>query len=310
MTNLGAVLLVLAGLLVGAYVVAVLHHWLALGAGRWGTACLLPLLAAAHLLRQEDLTPRGADTLLFRSAPLLALASVALGALVLPWGPGLIAFDPAIGLFYFIVVLSPVVVALMNAGWGQNSKAGLFGTFRAATHLISYEVPLGFAAIGPVMAAESLQTTRIVAAQAGLWYGVWQPLGVGIYLIAALFLSFRHPFDSPQGGAELEGGVLGEYMGPRLLLFRVTLDALFALLMTMGVVLFFGGGQGPLLPAPLWLGLKTAILIALVLGITRRIPRLRHDQMLVLSWKILLPASLLNVAVVGILTLVLPGGRP
>jgi len=273
-------------------------------------ACRRPLRAAAQLLRQEDLTPRGADTWLFRSAPLLALASVALGALVLPWGPGLIAFDPAIGLFYFIVVLSPVVVALMNAGWGQNSKAGLFGTFRAATHLISYEVPLGFAAIGPVMAAESLRTSRIVAAPAGLWYGVWQPLGVAIYLIAALFLSFRHPFDSPEGGPELEGGVLGEYTGPRLLLFRITLDGLFALLMAMGVVLFFGGGQGPLLPAPVWLVLKTALLVGLVLGITRRFPRLRHDQMLSLSWKVLLPASLLNVALVGILTLVLPGGGP
>jgi NADH-quinone oxidoreductase subunit H len=309
MNNVIVSLLVLFGVLVGAYSIAVLKQVVLLGPRRIVTAFQLPIAEARLLLRQEDVLPRGADSFLFRSAPFIALSVVALTSLVLPLGPPLIGFDPSIGLFYFLVLLSPFVVAMMNAGWSQNAKVGLFSTFRAAAYLISYEVPIGFAAIGPVMVAQSLSTERIVQSQAGLWYVVWQPLGLLIYLIAALFVSFRHPFDSALAGSELEGGVFAEYSGPLLLLFKMALDAIFLLLMGMGVVLFFGGWQGPLLPAPLWLVIKTLLLAGLVLWLARFIPRVRHDQILSLSWKILLPASLVNVTLVGILTLVLTGGN-
>ncbi len=309
MNTLLTVLVVLLGLFIGTYCIAVMEHILLLGPRRFGTAFTLPLANALTLLRQENLMPRGADFFLFRSAPFIALIVVALVALVIPLGPNLIGFNPSIGLFYFIVLLSPFVVAIMNAGWSQNSKEGLFATFRAAAYLISYEVPIGFAAIGPVMAAQSLSTQRIVEAQAGLWFVVWQPLGLLIYLFAALFVSFRHPFDSAFAGSELEGGAFAEYSGSRLLLFKVALDALFLLVMAMGVVLFLGGWQGPLLPGPIWFVLKTLALSALVLWLARFSPRLRHDQMLTLSWKILLPASLVNITLVGILTLIIPVGR-
>ena len=301
-------LLILLGLCVGTYCIAVIQQLVLLGPRRVGAAFLLPLATAWKLLHQENLLPRHADYFLFRSAPFIAIAVVALTALVVPLGPNLVGFNPSIGLFYFIVLLSPFVVALMNAGWSQNSKEGLFSTFRAAAYLISYEVPLGFAAIGPVMAAQSLATQQIVQSQAALWYVVWQPLGLVIYLLAALFVTFRHPFDSALGGSELEGGVFAEYSGPRLLLFTWALDAIFLLLMGMGVILFFGGWQGPFLPAPLWLAIKTFLLAAVVLWLGRFLPRLRNDQMLTLCWKILLPASLVNITLVGILTLLIPGG--
>lgn len=289
-------------LLLGAsYCVAVLKRWVVYGAspGTWW----LPYAEGRALLHQHASVPSGADRLLFASAPWIAIVTVALAALVVPLGPALVAFDPSIGLFYFIVVLGPFVVAMFSAGWSQNSKAGLFGAFRAAAVLLAYEVPLGFAAIGPVMDAGSLSTVRIVDAQTSLWYGAWQPLGVAIYLVAALMMSYTHPFDIPQAD-DIEGGVLAEYAGERLLLFRIALDALFALLMAMGVVLFLGGGSGPLLPAPLWFVVKTVALAGVTLFVARRVPRLRHDQMLSLSWKILLPASLVNVGIVGVLVLV------
>ena len=169
-------------------------------------------------------------------------------------------------------------------------------------------MPLGFAAIGPAMAAASLSTVRIVEAQATLWYGVWQPLGLAIYVVATLFMTYRRPFDIPQAGGELEGGVLAEYTGPRLLLFNIALNALFLLLSAMGVVLFFGGWHGPLLPGPAWFLIKSWALTTLLLWAGRFLPRLRHDQMLSLAWKVLLPASLINVALVGIIMLVLSGG--
>ena len=302
-------LLVLLCLFVGAYGIAVLQLLLPPGPTRIGAAFTLPLAQAVFLLRQESLEPRNADTFLFRSAPYITWAVIALTALILPLGPQLIAFDPTIGLFYFIVLLSPFVVGIMNAGWSQNGKEGLFATFRAAAYLISYEVPIGFAAIGPVMAAQSLSTQRIVESQAGLWYVVWQPLGLLIYVCACLFVTLRHPFESAIGGSELEGGVFAEYSGARLLMFKMALNALFLILMAMGVVLFFGGWQGPFLPAPLWFVLKTFALAALVLWATRFFPRLRIDQILTFSWKVLLPASLLNITLVGILALIIPGGK-
>lgn len=308
MNMIATSLLVLLGLLIGAYCVAVLQQLVLSGPRRIGAALLFPIWQAFTLLRQENLVPRRADFFLFRSAPLVALSVVALVALVIPLGPSLVGFDPSIGLFYFLVLLSPFVVALMNAGWSSNTKVGLFGTFRAAAYLVSYEVPIGFAAIGPVMAAQSLSTQQIVASQAGLWYAVWQPLGLVIYVLAALIVTFRHPFESAPSGSELEGGVLAEYSGPRLLLFKLALNAMFLVLMGMGVVLFFGGWQGPWLPAPLWLVLKTLALATLVLWSARFLPSLRHDQILSLSWKILLPASLINITLVGILTLILTGG--
>lgn len=116
-------------LLLAVYAVAVLERLIRFGPRRAGLALAMPLGEAAAMLRREELAPRGADVLLFRSAPLLALVCVGLGALVIPLGPDLVGFDPSIGLFYFIVVLGPFVVAMMNAGWGQNSKQGLFGAF-------------------------------------------------------------------------------------------------------------------------------------------------------------------------------------
>lgn len=300
--------LTLLGLIIGVYGVAVLDAGFDTGWRDWGLAFTLPIGETRRLLRQTDRRPQRADTFLYQSAPLIAVVTVALAALVIPLGPGLIGFDPSIGLFYFIIMLSPFVIAMMNAGWSQNSKVGLLATFRAAAHLISYEVPLGFAAIGAPMAAQSLASGHIVTAQAHLWFGVWQPLGVIIYLISALFPAYRHPFDGVWAGPDLEGGVLAQYAGPRLLLFQFALKAMFLLLMAMGVVLFFGGWQGPLLPGPVWFILKTLVLAGIVTTISRAFPQARHDQMLSLCWKILVPASLLNIAIVGVLALYVFGG--
>jgi NADH-quinone oxidoreductase subunit H len=309
MSSLLSGLFVLLGSLACSYGMAVVESFVVFGFRQIGPALLLPFVEGLTLLRQQNIKPARADDFLFRSAPFLMVAVVALDPLVLPFGPGLIGFDPAIGLFYFLVLLSPFVVAMMNAGWSQNGKEGLFGTFRAAVYLISYEVPIGFAAIGPVMAAQSLSTQRIVESQAHLWYVVWQPLGLVIYLLAAaLIIAFHYPFDSALGGDELEGGVFSAYSGARLLLCKIALHTMFFMLMAMGVALFFGGWQGPWLPGPVWFLLKTVILAGLVSWGSRFFPRLRHDQILALAWKVLLPASLLNITLVGILVLIIPGG--
>ena len=291
---------VLTALLAGAYAVAVLDRVFSRRRREFSTTLLSPILDASTLLRSESIVPRGADRLLFDSAPVVALAAIALAALVLPLSPGLVALDPSIGIFYFMVCLGPFVVALMNAGWAANAKTGLLGTFRAAAILLAYEVPFGFAAIGPAMAAESLSTVSIVQAQANLWFVVWQPLGFAIYIVAALMIAVRRPFDIAHADTEVAGGVLAEYSGARLLLWRVVFDSVLIAVAAMGTVLFLGGWHGPVLPRPVWFALKTMVLATLLLGAGRRFPRLRHDQMLAIAWKVLLPASLVNVAWVGV----------
>lgn len=307
MTGFIAAVGVLVALLAGTYILALIESVI-VKRRRFAVAAVSPLVEVIATARQELVEPDGADRLLFRSAPYVAIAAVALSALLVPVTSARPLFDPPIGLFWFVVLLAPVVIALMNAGWASNSKVGLAGAFRAAAHLIAYEVPIGFAVIGPVMAAGSLRVTAIIEAQERLWFVAWQPLGLAIYLISALIGSYRHPFDLPMAGSELGGGVFAELSGTRLLLLEFARRALFLLLMIAGVVLFFGGGGGPLLPPFAWLVLKTIVLAAIVLWSASRFPRLRHDQMLTLAWKVLLPASLVNIVAVGILALLIDGG--
>ncbi len=220
----------------------------------------------------------------------------------------MIGRDLNVGLFFFLAVLGPVVVALMNAGWAQNSKDGVIASFRAGANLFSYEITIGFAIVGPVMQAQSLSMQKIVAGQNVLWYGLVQPLGLAIYFIAALMMSFRPPFDLPQAGSELGAGSLAEYSGARYGLFRLTLQALAFLLAAVGVSIFGGGWEGLpligfLLPGWAWFLLKTLAFLALMIWVGYRLPRLRVDQMLALAWKIMLPLSLVNIVLVGIVLL-------
>lgn len=308
--HLRAAFLTLGWLTAGGYGVAVLERWISPASAGVRSARILlqPLASAARLLRAADHLPPHPDGALFRTAPLIAVATVVLAAWVVPFGPATAA-DTPIGLFYFIVLLGPFVVALANAGWGTNSKYGLVASMRAASHLVAYEVALGFAILGPAMAAESLSLVRIVEAQEHLWFVVWQPLGLGLYLASALFAVYRRPFDTPIAG-EIAGGALAEYGGTRLLLFRAALAVLLFLTAAAGAAIYLGGWHGPpvvgpFLPAPVWMLLKSYALVALLLWVGRRTPRFGHDQMLRFSWKIVLPVAFVNLAVTGILILVL-----
>ena len=308
--HLRAALFTLGWLTVGGYGVAVLERWiLSARAGvRGGRILLQPLASAARLLRAADHLPARPDAALFRSAPLVAIAAVTFAAWAVPFGSAP-AGDTPVGLFLFIVLLGPFAVALANAGWGTNAKYGLVASMRAISHLVAYEVVLGFAILGPVMAAESLSLVRIVEAQEHLWFVAWQPLGLVLYLASALFTIYRQPFDTPVAD-ELAGGALAEYGGARLLLFRAALAVLLFLVAAVGAAIYLGGGHGPpgvgpLLPASVWMLLKSYALVALLLWVGRRTPRFGHDQMLRFSWKIVLPVAFVNLAVTGILILVL-----
>jgi NADH-quinone oxidoreductase subunit H len=259
---------------------------------------------------REGTRPTRIDPWMYGAGPVLAFTGVCLAAVVLPFGPDLVPRDLGIGLFYFIVVVDFVVLGIALGGWGANATASVEACYRAVAQLVAYLVPLGLAVLGPVMMARSLSTVDIVEAQreAGLWYGLVQPLGFALYLATGLMQAYRAPFLEPFAG-RLEGGVLGAFRGPGALLWRLALSGLLFVVAAMGAVLFLGGYVGPLLPGPVWMGIKTVAVMALMLRLGRRLPLLGTAEMLALSWKLLIPLGMANVLLVGGLIL-LGVGQP
>jgi NADH-quinone oxidoreductase subunit H len=295
----------------GGYASAVFDRWWFMWHGarpprlkRLGAALVGPFDDALRELRRPVRRLTKPDGALWWSAPAIALASVLLAWAVIPIGPGIIASDLTLGLFFFIVVLGPFMVALMDAGWGTNGPFGVVTAFRAAAHIIAYEVAFGFAMLGPAMMAESLSAVRIVEAQEHVWFIVLQPGSFLIYVASALILAYRFPFDLPFAGAELAGGAMSEYSGPQRAILAGARHALVGALAAVGAVSFLGGWLGPFLPPILWTGLKTLGLIALFGAAPHVLPRLRLDQMLTFAWKGLLPFALANIVIVGIVAAV------
>lgn len=260
----------------------------------------------ADLRRGRDLP--NADRWLLPAGPVVALGGVALAMVVVPFGPGLIGSDLGIGLFYVIVVVDFVVLGLALAGWGANTPDAVEACYRAVAQLVAYVVPLGLAYVGVVMMARSLSTVAVVEAQRDLWFVVLQPLGFLLYLVTGLMQSFRAPFVEPFAGT-IDGGVLGVAGGWSALLWRVALAGVLFVVAAVGAVLYLGGPAGPWLPGWSWMLIKTYALMALMLGLGRCVRPFSTSGMLALSWKVLIPAGLVNVLLVGGLILLGVGPR-
>jgi len=248
-----------------------------------------------------------ADRLLSPSGPWLALLGVTLAAVVIPFGPRLIGSDLTIGVFYFIVVVDFVVLGVALSGWGANTRGAVDSYYRITAQLVAYVIPLGLALVGTIMMARSLSTVSIVEAQRGLWFVLLQPLGFVLYLVTGLMQAYRAPFAeafSPTIGT----GVLGVSNGWSAWAWRAALAGLLFVVAAMGTLLFLGGWLGPVLPGPVWMLLKTSAMMALMLYLGTRFRPLSTADMLRLSWRILIPAGLVNVLLVG--GLILLGAGP
>jgi len=253
-------------------------------------------------LLRSDPGHKRIDRVLFFGAAPLAVAAVSVALLVVPVGNwGLAGPSLKVGVFFYLVVLDFLAVALLMAGWGANHKFGTEGAFAVVAQLVSYVVPLGFAVTGAVMAAQSLAATAAVQAQKGLWFGLWQPLGLAIYLVATFGQTFRPPADLPLSE---DSNVLIEHHGAGEALLRIALYGIWFSAAAMGATLFLGGWRGPWLPGPLWFVVKTAALLALMSWAGKRYRRLTLKQMLRGAWLILIPASIVNVIIVGLILMV------
>jgi NADH-quinone oxidoreductase subunit H len=248
--------------------------------------------------------PSSVDRWMYAAAPAVALAGACSAMVVIPFGPTLVGRDLTVGLFYYLVVLDYLALAIAMGGWGADTPKSVEACYRAIAQLVAYVVPLGLAIIGPLMMARSLQTVEIVSAQhrAGLWYIVAQPQGFALYIATALMQTYRAPFLEPFA-SRIDGGVYSVYGGWRAMVWRLAFAGLLFVVAAMGAVLFLGGYSGPLLPPPVWMLAKTFAVMALMLWVGRRARLRSAAETVALAWKVLIPAGLVNILIVGALIL-------
>ena len=261
-----------------------------------------PLREAARLLIQQRRTTVAADGVLWRLGGAAVPAAALLASLVIPLGRYTVS-DLSVGVVWFNAITAVVWGAMWLAGWGPNSVFGLVGGYRFVAQALAYELPYMLTLIAAALGAGSLRVGDIAAAQGGLWFAVWMPAALAIYLLSALAMSFWGPFDQPVQ-RDIAGGVLAELAGVDRLVFLAGRWLLLTATAGLAVSLFLGGGQGPLLPAWLWSLLKTAAVLALLVGWRRRLPTLRMDRFEEVGWMVLVPLALVQLLVVGVVVLV------
>lgn len=276
-----------------------------IGPNRVGPFGLLQNVAdALKLITKEDITPAGADRLIYNAAPIIAILSVILIWGVVPFTPYNIGADLEIGILYFVAISSIGTLAIMMAGWSSNNKYALLGAFRVVAQLVSYEVPMVLALLVPVMLAGSMSMQDIAYAQLGMWFIVLTPVSAVIFYISNLAETGRAPFDLIEAESELVAGYNIEYSGMKFGLFMAnefmhafTANVLFA-------ALFLGAWAGPGVAAVPFLGfvylmIKTAVIYVPSLILRATVPRVRIDQMMAFNWKFLVPVSIINVVVMA-----------
>ena len=261
---------------------------------------LQPIADALKLMMKEDVIPRQADRSVYNLAPIVFLVPCMLIFATLPFAPGLGVADLNIGILFFLAISAMEIVGLFMGGWGSNNKYALISAMRAVNQIISYDLPFIFVALIPVVLAGSLRLSDIAAAQATMPYVFWFPLGTLAflaYIVATLAAENRVPFDILEAESELIAGFRVEYSGMKFALIQLGEYAHMIGTSFLGALLFLGAWSGPWSDTSPWWGatwflLKAMFVFLLVTWIRWSFVRIRVDQILAISWKLLLPASL------------------
>jgi NADH-quinone oxidoreductase subunit H len=282
------------------------------GPNRVGPFGLLqPAADAVKLLSKEGFRPARAVPFLSDIAPALVVLSAVITLAIIPFGNvkdgvGFYGIDVPIGVLYFFAFGSLSFYGLLLGGWASGSKYSFLGAMRSAAQLISYEVSMGLALLGPIMMAGTLSLVGLVEAQDAVWYIVPQIVGFLIFMIAGFAEANRAPFDLPEADAELVQGYQTEYGGMRYGSFAMA--EYFEMFVISGIAasFFLGGwmGPGPGWLDPIWMLVKILALIFTFMWVRATLPRLRYDQLMSLGWKVLLPLATLNVLVTAVLVVI------
>ncbi|MDO8891632.1 MAG: NADH-quinone oxidoreductase subunit NuoH [Sulfurimicrobium sp.] len=281
-----------------------------IGPNRVGPLGLLqPIADGVKLMMKEIIIPSGANKKLFLLGPVLAMAPALAAWAVVPFSPELVLANIDASLLYIMAITSMGVYGIVLAGWASNSKYPFLGAMRSAAQIVSYEIAMGFALVGVLMAAQSLNLVEIVNAQKGSsffsWY--WLPLFPMflVYLISSVAEINRAPFDVAEGESEIVG-FHAEYSGMAFAVFFLAEYANMILVATLTALMFLGGWLPPFDVAPFtwipgffWLIAKICFVLFLFLWFRATFPRYRYDQIMRLGWKVFIPVTLVWLLFVG-----------
>lgn len=277
--------------------------------GPWGL--LQPAADGLKFIFKEDIIPMAASKALYVMAPALSLVPAMMTFIVIPYGSQVTIFGRTVelhvtrmnvGLLYILAMASVGVYGIALAGWSSNNKYSLLGGLRSSAQLISYELALGLSIVGAVLCSGSLDMVEIVQSQSEMWNILRQPLGFAIFFIASLAETNRIPFDLPEAEAELVAGYHTEYSSMKFAMFMMAEYLNLITSASVATTLFLGGWLGP--GVARWPALslfyflvKVFALIFVFVWIRFTLPRFRYDQLMSFGWKVLLPASIINIII-------------
>ena len=272
-----------------------------------------PIADAVKLMFKEIIIPTGANKVLFLLAPMVMLAPALAAWAVFPFDVGLVLADVNAGLLYIVALSSIGVYGVIIAGWASNSKYALLGAVRSAAQMVAYEIAMGFALVGVLVASGTLHLGEIVMAQQGsLLHWFWLPLLplFLIYFISGVAETNRAPFDVAEGESEIVAGFHIEYSGMAFAAFFLAEYANMILISAFTALMFLGGWLSPFqgtfmeswfewVPGIIWLFAKTAFFMFLFLWFRATFPRYRYDQIMRLGWKVFIPITIVWIVVVA-----------
>lgn len=293
---------------------------------------LQPIADGVKMIMKEDFIPAAANKWLFILGPCIAMFVANLGGVVIPWARPLTFEDGSvfhfqvsdinIGILYVFSVVSIGVYGIMIGGWASNNKYSLMGTLRASSQMISYELAMGLSLVALIMTTGTLSLNEIVAQQdAGICNFVYQPLGFLIFLVCAFAELNRAPFDLPETESELVGGYHTEFSSMKLGFYLFSEYINMFISSAIMASLYFGGFHFPfenlvmeqigefwtrIIGFGLFMG-KIIGFIFLIMWVRWTLPRFRYDQLMNLGWKVLLPLSILNLVITGIIVAINEG---
>ncbi len=274
-----------------------------------------PLADMVKILTKEDITPTRAHRGVFNLGAILVVPPAIIVFAVVPASKGLIGVDLSVGFLFFVAIASTAVLPIFMAGWGSNNKYALLGAMRAVAQVVAYEIPQVLSVVGVLLLAGTLSMQGLVYAQGpittpgagypGVWFVLLQPIGFVIFLLATTAEIERTPFDVPEAESEIIAGYHTEYSGIKFGMFYLALYFATIAAAALGTTLFLGGWQPPLaildfIPGWIWFSVKTLMLVIFFMWLRATLPRLRIDQLMAFAWKVLVPLSLANLAVAGL----------
>lgn len=290
-----------------------------IGPNRVGYKGLLqPFADLIKLISKEIIVPTQSNKYLFIIAPLLTLAPALAGWAVIPFSEGLVLSNINAGVLFLFALSSLGVYGILIAGWASNSKYAMFGALRSAAQAISYEIAMGFALVGVLLAAGSMNLSEIVHSQEGgllhWWFVPLLPLFI-VFWIAGIAETNRAPFDLAEGESEIVAGFHVEYSGIGFMLFFLSEYASMMLISALITILFLGGWLSPfegtpwlqdvffVVPGFVWFILKVCFFLFVYLWIRATFPRYRYDQLMRLGWKVLIPVTIVWLVVTALMVM-------